>query len=116
MKQPTKEQIKEFWEWCGWKPIQDREDGRLYIVLWEYNGGEDFTKDHHLPPIDLNNLFKYAVPKLFELGLWYKLFSDDGYHFCVIYKEFTKEDVAASIVGTEDPALALFWAIYDASG
>ena len=114
MKQPTKEQIKEFWLHFGFEQIDYLNTngevcGTRYAHPEAVGGG-----DSSLPDLDLNNLFKYAVPKLFELGLWYKLFSDDGYHFCVIYKEFTKEDVAASIVGTETPALALFWAIWKA--
>lgn len=61
--QPTQEQIKEFWEWCGFKfihedytPIHTAElqypDGHLE----EWNGWGDL--------LDLNNLFKYAVPAL----------------------------------------------------
>ncbi len=54
-KEPTEEQIREFWEWCGfvhgsWQGwFEPKENGGRYI-------GDD------LPPVDLNNLFKYAVP------------------------------------------------------
>ena len=56
--QPTEEQIKEFWEWCGlqqnyhgwYKPCPDRVNEPDYYL------GLD------APKIDFNNLFKWAVP------------------------------------------------------
>lgn len=61
MEEPTKEQIKKFWE---------------YFDDWiEY------------PSIDLNNIFKYIVPKLKKEG-----------------------DILEA--ENSEPALALFWAIY----
>ena len=110
--QPTKEQIKEFWEWCGFRRHEDKDGYWKGCFYWHNPPNTAVWGATWLPDIDPNNLFKYAVPKLFKMGLWYKLFSDDGYHFCIIYKDFTNDDVAASVVGTEDPALALFWAIY----
>ncbi len=44
---PTDEQIREFWEWCGVTPSY--QDIRDYIPTF--------------PPLDLNSLFQYAVPK-----------------------------------------------------
>ena len=64
-----------------------------------------------LPPIDLNNLFKYAVPKLDGLTLttYYKAdYGIDGFCACVDSKTNTSGDH-----DHEDPALALFWAIYE---
>jgi hypothetical protein len=61
-------ELKEFWEKCGFKPIThiqqypdistNRPDD---IVAWWY---PDNDKNYHLPEITLDNLFKYAVPKL----------------------------------------------------
>jgi len=69
MEEPTEAQIKEFWEWCGW----EHTDGGFYkhptIGSAEYY---DYETNSTLPPIDLNSLFEFAVPKvipiLFENG------------------------------------------------
>uniref|UniRef100_A0A6M3L2Q5 Uncharacterized protein n=1 Tax=viral metagenome TaxID=1070528 RepID=A0A6M3L2Q5_9ZZZZ len=78
---PTNKQIKEFWEKLSPTP----DDWRMYEI-WLYSG---------YPPIDLNNLFKYAVPKL-DQSRYYKALSSIFYYDAI----------------KEDPALALFWAIY----
>ena len=83
---PTEAQIKEFWEWCGYNWVT-------------YAMGE-------VPSLDLNNLFKYAVPKITDYTL--------GKHFpggcyAEVYKD-TKYHRGYSI--DKDPALALFWAIW----
>jgi len=63
----TNEQIKEFWEWCGgikrgeWWDFQDGES----IPQWELD-------------IDLNNLFKYAVPKLTPKTLMIESYIENG--------------------------------------
>ena len=46
MKEPTEAQIEELWEWCGFYDVEDGVPPPIGT-----------------PPIDLNNLFKYAVPK-----------------------------------------------------
>ena len=58
MKEPTQEQSKEFWERCGFNFAGDKRflgfpDGTLRSITG-------------VPPIDLNNLFKWAVPQLVE--------------------------------------------------
>ena len=68
--QPTEKQIKEFWEWCGWY-LEDEIGGEA----WHHPDFKDsrpkapgyaFHVPHNyretLPPIDFNNLFKWAVP------------------------------------------------------
>ena len=73
--EPTREQIRWLLEWCGLhhnKPTGGYfwdKDERL--VLDMHNGEEG---------IDLSFLFEYAIPKLFEMGYDYRLWSDDGYH------------------------------------
>ena len=52
---PDKE-IKEFWEKCGFKCINDNKEIFRIVI---YPDGKRHCK---LPPRDLNNLFKYAVP------------------------------------------------------
>lgn len=62
VKQLTQEQIKELWEWCGFKYI-----GKANVRdIWEAPDGGIYYDN--LPPLDFNNLFKYSVPKaLMEL-------------------------------------------------
>ena len=55
MDKPTEAQIKEFWERCGFKRVNWKG-----WRGWEY---PDLGATTELPSIDLNNLFKYAVPK-----------------------------------------------------
>ena len=107
---PTEEQQREFWEWCGFtvKPLGDYRNGvfvpRHLRLLWVYPDGKE---DFYPPPIDLNSLFKWAVPKFiskeakndlatYPIRAWNKLFR-------LWYEEMKT---------TKDPALALFRAIY----
>ena len=92
---PTDKQIQEFWELCGlkWDSV---------IGHWDY---PDSSPHSQLPPIDLNNLWRYAMPKL--MGHNYLI----GY--CVLL-EWIKE--YTNVWNTVDPALALFWTIYRALG
>ena len=97
--EPTQEQIKEFWEWCGIKEIISK-------ALWRYEryketnhwwGAPNGRKYKELPPLDLNNLFEYAVPKLKQL-----------------FPAGTIPKALLSWVETkDDTALALFWAIWE---
>jgi hypothetical protein len=105
MKEPTQEQIKEFWEWCGCKidcELPPRDGLPVFL------GSSPEGKLSYLS-IDLNNLFKWAVPKLPDydgIEFWE---STDGWvcqiptdHLCRIREGEGK-----------DPALALFWAIWE---
>ena len=58
MKQPTEVQIKEFWTKCG---LVEQHTGSWYV---NEIGGEFVRQE--TPPIDLNNLFKYAWDKAVE--------------------------------------------------
>ncbi len=96
MNEPTEAQIKEFWEWCGLIKIKRG---------WKFPNG-DALIDCGNPPIDLNNLFRYAVPKLDKYRLevdWSKI----ERHFA--YAEIGEK---SGTVWNDDPALALFWAIW----
>src|SRR3990167_6103090 len=59
-KQPTKKQIKEFWKRCGYKALCKPDE--YGVQAWRHS--MDSRPTLSLPKIDLNNLFKYAVPKL----------------------------------------------------
>ena len=61
---PTEEQTKKFWEWYGLKYEADQDEFRVILPDGEfYNFGHDWKIDEIDPPITLNNLFKWAVPK-----------------------------------------------------
>lgn len=89
--EPTQEQIKEFWERCGIEIAKFTDRIPLERI------GEGGYMAH---PIDLNNLFEYAVPKLED---------DIGYEetFMLLMKWIFRvlED------RYEDSAYSLFWLI-----
>ena len=80
---PTQAQIKEFWEWCDMQKC----------FYYDMNGGGH----RGFPPIDLNNLFKYAINQVphnnwkFVLHTW----------------------IDNSTGNCEKDTLALFWAIWE---
>ena len=113
--EPTDAQIRKFWEKCGFKclPIRPLLDKKPHptIRYWLYPDGEEESEP---PPIDPNNLSKYAVPYLpadmpyysSQIRLQRNLSVEIGW-ICAIddwdnYKE------------GETLALALFWALYGA--
>ena len=118
MKEPTQEQIKKFREWCGFKRLPVGQKGWHYerlvkVMNWlAPDQTEPFMSLPYLPRIDLNNLFKYAVPKLFELDYDYRLWSDDGYHFFYIYKAFNLNKPVVSSIGYLEAKDATFWALW----
>ena len=90
---PNNEQIKEFWDRLKVKPIYK---GMFYDDEISY------------PLIDLNNLFKYAVPKL----LWWKM----GYNSFGCWAEIGTKHIGEGFKVENmgyNPALALFWAIWE---
>ena len=101
----TDEKIQWFWGQCGLVKIKRG---------WKLPNG-DVLLDID-PPIDPNNLFKYAVLKLEYVSLTKHIDEDNGsiwfeanagrYLFDALYQE----------EHNTDPALALFWAIYKAFG
>jgi hypothetical protein len=108
-KEPTEKQLKKFWEWCGFKITKQKvlSANHTYVVCtssW-FNGVEQ-----SLPDLDLNNIFKYAVPKIkhFMLCDWREQFS------CNVYthtSDIPEEDICERYPAVEDtPVLAFFWA------
>ncbi len=98
---PTDEQIKEFWEWCGFK--MDNYESTYLATRYTYPGKSVYI--HTKPKLDLTNLFTYAVPKLPYVLLES---CQAGYRASVSADmKFNPE------VLDKDPALALFWAIYE---
>ena len=101
MKQPTEAQVKELWEWCGLKVIQVADD---HLMLKNEKGHTSWIN------LDLNNLFRYAVPAIdgsillstYHTGEW-----------LVVIEYYAKDDTRKCVSHHLDPALALFWAIQE---
>ena len=107
IKEPTDEQIKEFWEWCGFW-YNEKEMGSTWV------GGKWHHRTHYydwreLPPIDLNNLFKYAVPKaLDKLETRFDTLTNTVRGLEMLFAKWIQNMSRGYSV--ED---ALFWAIYE---
>ncbi len=105
MNQPTSEQVRWFWEKCGFQFIE------VLVAKVSDTGTrgywlcpDDSSRLEILPSVDLNNLFKYAVPRLDKPISLYKM----------TRVEFWTAKVGASIqIRDNNPALALFWAIWE---
>ena len=111
---PTDEQIKEFWKRCGfeWKhayhdfyelvsPLGERYD----LTVPGFPG---YDKIETYPPIDLNNLFGYAVPVVKD-----KLNNYPEIPTLYPFLSFLDKWCEVVALKEEDPALALFWAIWE---
>lgn len=121
-REPTEEHIKKLWEWCGFKAIKHKdcyarqtEHGKSHLEEICCYTFPDGTRGHaFLPDLDLNNLFKYAVPKLIDKygGLLFVLpQSDISSWECKILNK--PNDTATFGFDEKDPALALFLAIWE---
>ena len=91
MDRPTDAQVKEFWEWCGWRQRGLPGETGLF---WCVDGDSEAYRE--APDIGLNNLFKYAVPKYREKLSYELLFEKWLYYLRKGY----------------NPVLALFWALW----
>lgn len=117
MDKPTKEHQKKFWEWCGFTDVQI---GQLTGTMQGWFNGELV----HIPNIDSLEfmwfLFKYAVPKVM------KVIGEDGmifFHHPLDHPEVwyvdlldadgNSIDLNGNVHYSADPALALFWAIWE---
>ena len=105
---PTDKQIKKLWGWCGIKPLYP--SGEIWI---DDTRTVVANKGNEPPSINLNNLFKHAAPRILRMDYDIRLYSAVNQYFAQILQErIDLVPVAESIYGTDDPALALFWAIY----
>ena len=115
-KQPTQEQIKEFWEWCGIRYEADQDCFKVIFPDSEwYNFGSDWKMGEIEPSIDLNNLFKWAVPKVMGLGYGFNLsdFCSRPPYLCSLYHGYNEGDEKVHIIkSSQDPAQALFRALW----
>lgn len=97
-------ELQVFWEWCGIRYEPDQDSFKVIFPDGEwYNFGENWKMDRIEPPLDLNNLFKYAVPQL-EDEIGYK----ETYKLLIRWVAGVLED------RYEELALALYQAIQKA--
>ena len=113
MNEPTEEQIQWVWEQCAEEVIKDHEHYHYKFapdngVWYEAKGGF---------PVDLNNLFKYAVP------IWIQSFGHSGggqvaYRiFTPLFEVLSEQGYQRNLADLDKKfALALFWAIYKSLG
>lgn len=130
MGEPTIEQVKELWEWCGltfehpesnWFRIRD---GNSEFV--RNSGGGNIWFDGTMLMPHLNNLFKYAVPKIdlpnYKLAeiRFYPHWQGTDNWLCELTLEqyisdrFAPECCRVKAKQGATPALALLWAIREA--
>ena len=98
---PTQEQIRTLWEWCGWKRIPFGKHNFHYErdeKAMDWLAPDSDRSSTHLPDLDLNNLFKWAVPKVDEHGAG----------AC----EWVLGRFCQAVYEHKDLDLALFWAIW----
>jgi len=109
---PAEEEQKKFWEWCGLQYMETTPDWALKAGYGSDMGWIDsdgFWVDHKTPPIDLNNLFKYAVPKYIELDSSGDSPNNIDNAYRRLFERWLKR---LHWDNWQNPALALFWAIY----
>lgn len=105
MNKPTEEQIKKLWEWCG---IEEKLEGDTGVRYYHY---PNHLCDIQLPPADLNNLFKWAVPKLQFKGFVINLVAMEFASFRIHVLDITTSKEWHFEKDEADPALALLLAI-----
>ena len=122
MKQPTQEQIKEFWKWCEqltecyWCKGTGR---RFYTTMLgkTYPCPSCESKGYHYPDTTLNNLDRYAIPKVLEkydikIFSFYDDLNDKVFWFTHILDRETGEIEFANVEGQEELKDALFEALW----
>lgn len=112
MEEPTEAQVKEFFkEWCGFKRLPKGNKGfHFELGVKVMNWQPPDTKNEvygidYLPRISLDNLFKYAIPKLKRWEMGSQL---NG----MAYARVSTGTMLPKESENKDPALALFWAIW----
>lgn len=117
MEQPTQKQIKEFLQWCGftcyYKAVAE-ESVDAGILGWIQPPDNESTIAYY--GLTLDFLFKYAVPKLYAYCLRSFNEKHKNHHATIVpYPYESPQDMKtykATVSRTDNPALALFWAIW----
>ena len=100
MKEPTETEIREFWEWCGFRSQVLKDLKPLYRYEANLRWVSPLGKIVELPSIDLNNLFKYVPQKMTP----------------VLWRTILRIWIADVIGDYKKDTMALFWAISDEVG
>jgi len=122
-KEPTQVEIREFWEQCGLRWFWDHNpdckcgatDDDDTRRSWYYKEGSEwrlatrFWKEPMV--IDLNNLFKCAIPKLKGYDVYLSLHHEEPDTFMCAIHHISEVGFIPKACRNENPALALFWAI-----
>ena len=107
--QPIDTQVREFWFKFGLRC----DNVGWYVPINEVDAVPDYyIGGLSTPDLDLNNLFKYAVPKLGELRLRMLGQTKKRMFYCSVGGNI----LSHSYVEDKDPALALFWALWQVRG
>lgn len=111
---PTEEQLKRFWTWRGFRQATKDEvcAGCNPLNWWRYPDKQQ--SQSFLPDLDLNNLYKYAVPKLFtsKYSMYSVTFTRNGAELETHHEDKYSSGVYHETWDDKEYALALFWAIY----
>jgi hypothetical protein len=62
-------------------------------------------------PESLDDCMEWIAPRLFGKEIDFRVYTDDSYYFCQLYRRFTDEIVADSVVGMNRASLAFCWAV-----
>ena len=113
MKEPTAEQIKTFWQRWGFREESIEraamvDCGQTIWVVVYPDGG--MTREGY-PLLTSDNLFRWAVPKVFEAGFWVQLLGDGILGWDARIHHLNSND-NYSVYQDKELALALFWAIW----
>lgn len=114
MTELTQEQTEEFWRRCGAKFIPAKFDN--CYDSWLFPDGRSFIVSaiYPVPPFDLNNLFRYAVPRLLEQKHTLTLVAIPGYFFVELQQAIGHPiSYLKKSFKDKDPAIALSWAIWE---
>jgi len=114
MNEPTEEQIRKSWKWCGFYEedgmgVTDADSNIYYRYIYTPTG----ELIERYPPIDLNNLFKWAGLKLDHIQLhWDRRAGKSGCHISYNARSYYSYGGGQY----DNPALVLFWAIWEVIG
>jgi len=111
---PTDKQKQWLWEQCGWE--YDSEFDYWYPPGSPKVRGFYITYRSFEMDIDLNNLFKYAVPKVHDISLIKLNRFQSEWQTAYRAQARLAGKKAPNPIEDKGPAIALFWAIYKALG
>jgi len=119
LSKPTQEQVKKLWEWCGFERLPEgkknyhfeRGTGDFHflahkVMNWQAPDGSIMP---YLPSPTLDSLFQWATRELAAKGIdgFEAQHTVDGWHW-----EISDGLLDLAAAEDQDPALALFWAIW----